>query len=222
MAPCAVTYSNLGLISDAVTSVSKRESLKPCSMVLSSLLTRFYLSRHWCNCILWGCRIIIVLLEENKLIHFCNAQCCFSGICSGQQQSFDGNIYNLRLWNYAMSIQELVALKCDHVGNVIDWDNSYWTIPASLAQTNTSLSCSEYRKEIKMWLNKHDGGNRRVCCMGCDRATCVAGQGCHTDLPGGLNWVTGWKCAKRRELFYSTFLLHEHRSESLFLCTSSC
>ncbi|XP_039873812.1 adhesion G-protein coupled receptor G6 isoform X8 [Simochromis diagramma] len=61
-----------------------------------------------------------------------------------QQQSFDGNIYNLRLWDYAMSIQELGALKCDHVGNVIDWDNSYWTIPASLAQTNTSLSCSVF------------------------------------------------------------------------------
>lgn len=53
--------------------------------------------------------------------------------------------------------------------------------------------------------------------MGCDRATCIAGQGCQTDLPGGLNWVTGWKCAKGRELFYSTFLLHEQRSESLFV-----
>ncbi|XP_035764864.1 adhesion G-protein coupled receptor G6 isoform X2 [Neolamprologus brichardi] len=61
-----------------------------------------------------------------------------------QQQSFDGNIYNLRMWDYAMSIQQLGALKCDHVGNVIDWDNSYWTIPASLAQTNTSLSCSVF------------------------------------------------------------------------------
>ncbi|XP_063350759.2 adhesion G-protein coupled receptor G6 [Pelmatolapia mariae] len=61
-----------------------------------------------------------------------------------QQQSFDGNIYNLRLWDYAMSIQQLGALKCDNVGNVIDWDNSYWTIPASLAQTDTSLSCSVF------------------------------------------------------------------------------
>ncbi|XP_039454640.1 adhesion G-protein coupled receptor G6 isoform X2 [Oreochromis aureus] len=59
-----------------------------------------------------------------------------------QQQSFDGNIYNLRLWDYAMSIQQLGALKCESVGNVIDWDNSHWAIPASLAQTDTSLSCS--------------------------------------------------------------------------------
>ncbi|CAI5684750.1 unnamed protein product [Oreochromis niloticus] len=61
-----------------------------------------------------------------------------------QQQSFDGNIYNLRLWDYAMSIQQLGALKCESVGNVIDWDNSYWAIPASLAQTDTSLSCSVF------------------------------------------------------------------------------
>ncbi|XP_025754474.1 adhesion G-protein coupled receptor G6 isoform X1 [Oreochromis niloticus] len=61
-----------------------------------------------------------------------------------QQQSFDGNIYNLRLWDYAMSIQQLGALKCESVGNVIDWDNSYWAIPASLAQTDTSLSCICY------------------------------------------------------------------------------
>ncbi|XP_030578077.1 adhesion G-protein coupled receptor G6 [Archocentrus centrarchus] len=62
----------------------------------------------------------------------------------GGDQSFDGNIYNLRLWDYAMSIQQLGTLKCGDVGNVIDWDNSYWTIPSSLAQTDTSLSCSVF------------------------------------------------------------------------------
>ncbi|KAM6992808.1 adhesion G-protein coupled receptor G6 isoform 2-T2 [Tautogolabrus adspersus] len=60
----------------------------------------------------------------------------------GGQHSFSGNIYNLRLWDYAMSVQQLNALSCDMVGNVIDWDNSHWTIPSSLAQTDTSLSCS--------------------------------------------------------------------------------
>lgn len=63
-------------------------------------------------------------------------------VCSGQQ-SFDGNIYNLRLWNYAMTEAQLQALTCDVVGNVIDWDNSYWTIPSALAQTDTTLSCGE-------------------------------------------------------------------------------
>ncbi|KAF1375258.1 hypothetical protein PFLUV_G00237710 [Perca fluviatilis] len=64
-------------------------------------------------------------------------------LCSGEQ-SFDGNIYNLRLWDYAMSMQELSALSCNVVGNIIDWDNSHWTIPSTLAQTDTTLSCSEY------------------------------------------------------------------------------
>uniref|UniRef100_A0A1A8ASD9 Adhesion G-protein coupled receptor G6 n=1 Tax=Nothobranchius furzeri TaxID=105023 RepID=A0A1A8ASD9_NOTFU len=60
----------------------------------------------------------------------------------GGQQSFSGNMYNLRLWDRAMTLQELDALTCDTAGNVIDWDNSNWTIPSSLAQTNNTLSCS--------------------------------------------------------------------------------
>ncbi|TNM94544.1 hypothetical protein fugu_017303 [Takifugu bimaculatus] len=60
----------------------------------------------------------------------------------GGQHSFDGNIYNLRLWDYAMTVQQLSALSCDSVGNVIDWDNGHWDIPISLAQTDATLSCS--------------------------------------------------------------------------------
>ncbi|KAM9354916.1 adhesion G-protein coupled receptor G6 [Pholidichthys leucotaenia] len=60
----------------------------------------------------------------------------------GDQQSFNGSIYNLRLWNYAMTADQLGKLTCDAVGNVIDWDNSYWSIPSSLAQTDATLSCS--------------------------------------------------------------------------------
>lgn len=59
------------------------------------------------------------------------------------QHSFNGNIYNLRLWDYAMMVQQLSALSCDSVGNVIDWDNGHWDIPSSLAQTDATLSCSE-------------------------------------------------------------------------------
>ncbi|KAM9840323.1 adhesion G-protein coupled receptor G6 [Aulostomus maculatus] len=59
----------------------------------------------------------------------------------GGQHSFDGSIYNLRLWDYAMTVPQLSALTCDMVGNVIDWDHSYWEIPSSLAQTDSSLSC---------------------------------------------------------------------------------
>lgn len=59
------------------------------------------------------------------------------------QHSFHGNIYNLRLWDVAMTAEQLQALSCDAVGSVIDWDNSYWDIPSSLAETDAALSCSE-------------------------------------------------------------------------------
>uniref|UniRef100_A0A3Q1CUN9 Adhesion G-protein coupled receptor G6 n=1 Tax=Amphiprion ocellaris TaxID=80972 RepID=A0A3Q1CUN9_AMPOC len=60
---------------------------------------------------------------------------CVFCLCSGQH-NFNGNIYNLRLWDYAMTVQQLAALTCDTVGNVIDWDNNHWTIPSTVAQTD--------------------------------------------------------------------------------------
>ncbi|XP_055005317.1 adhesion G-protein coupled receptor G6 isoform X6 [Boleophthalmus pectinirostris] len=60
----------------------------------------------------------------------------------GGQHNFEGYIYNLRLWDYSMSQQQLSALTCDTQGNVIDWDNSYWDVPSTMAQTDASLSCS--------------------------------------------------------------------------------
>ncbi|KAF4092205.1 hypothetical protein AMELA_G00018250 [Ameiurus melas] len=59
-----------------------------------------------------------------------------------QGQNFNGLIYNFRLWSSAMTFSELSSLTCDAVGNVVDWDNSFWDIPASYAQTDSSLSCS--------------------------------------------------------------------------------
>ncbi|XP_035986323.1 adhesion G-protein coupled receptor G6 isoform X4 [Fundulus heteroclitus] len=60
----------------------------------------------------------------------------------GGQYSFKGNMYNFRLWDHAMSMQELKTLTCDMVGNIVDWDNSHWAISSSLAQTDNTLSCS--------------------------------------------------------------------------------
>ncbi|KAK2855836.1 hypothetical protein Q5P01_004571 [Channa striata] len=60
----------------------------------------------------------------------------------GGEPGFDGYIYNLRLWDRSMSEDELKKLKCDAEGNVIDWDHSNWTIPETVAQTDTTLSCS--------------------------------------------------------------------------------
>ncbi|XP_071226344.1 adhesion G-protein coupled receptor G6 isoform X7 [Salvelinus alpinus] len=59
----------------------------------------------------------------------------------GGKNSFDGTIYNFRLWDNAMSLTQLANLTCDAVGNIIDWDNSFWDIPSLLAQTDRTLSC---------------------------------------------------------------------------------
>ncbi|XP_047015643.1 adhesion G-protein coupled receptor G6 isoform X17 [Ictalurus punctatus] len=59
-----------------------------------------------------------------------------------QGQNFNCLIYNFRLWSSAMTFSELSSLTCDAVGNVVDWNNSFWDIPASYAQTDSSLSCS--------------------------------------------------------------------------------
>ncbi|KAL7887894.1 hypothetical protein AOLI_G00028680 [Acnodon oligacanthus] len=60
----------------------------------------------------------------------------------GGGQNFNGIVYNFRLWDSAMTFSDLSALTCDAVGNVVDWDNSFWDIPASYAQTDPGLSCS--------------------------------------------------------------------------------
>lgn len=65
-----------------------------------------------------------------------------SSSVSEDDQNLDGFIYNFRLWDHAMLSSELSALTCDTVGNIIDWDHSYWTIPGTSTQTDSTLSCS--------------------------------------------------------------------------------
>uniref|UniRef100_A0A3B3WUN0 Adhesion G-protein coupled receptor G6 n=1 Tax=Poecilia mexicana TaxID=48701 RepID=A0A3B3WUN0_9TELE len=87
-------------------------------------------------------------------------------------QSFKGNVYNLRLWNRAMTVQELSSLTCDMVGNVIDWDNSQWTISSSLAQTDNTLSCICYPHCIHLTAAAPTSGSNPA--TGCDSG----GLGC--------------------------------------------
>ncbi|XP_030200705.1 adhesion G-protein coupled receptor G6 isoform X12 [Gadus morhua] len=60
----------------------------------------------------------------------------------GGKDSISGEIYNFRLWDYAMTAQQLAALTCDAVGSVVDWDTSHWDIARSQAVTDATLSCS--------------------------------------------------------------------------------
>ncbi|XP_061125820.1 adhesion G-protein coupled receptor G6 isoform X6 [Syngnathus typhle] len=75
----------------------------------------------------------------------------------GGPSSFRGSVYNVRLWDYAMTVQQLNALTCHAAGNVIDWDNSFWDVPPGLARTDAALSCkaSFYRLALAV----HDGSS---------------------------------------------------------------
>ncbi|XP_034999562.2 adhesion G-protein coupled receptor G6 isoform X1 [Hippoglossus stenolepis] len=100
-------------------------------------------------CVVWtsSTGLVAVYFNGNYLTKTCPSSSGHSVPAGGQfrlggQHSFDGYIYNLRLWDYAMTEQQLQALTCDTVGNVVDWDNSHWTIPSALAHTDATLSCS--------------------------------------------------------------------------------
>ncbi|XP_061480002.1 adhesion G-protein coupled receptor G6 isoform X2 [Rhineura floridana] len=56
----------------------------------------------------------------------------------------NGDIYNFRLWNFTMSSQILSNLSCDLKGNIVDWENDFWSIPTSSLKAENNLSCGSY------------------------------------------------------------------------------
>ncbi|XP_053146039.1 adhesion G-protein coupled receptor G6 isoform X2 [Hemicordylus capensis] len=56
----------------------------------------------------------------------------------------NGDIYNFRLWNFTMNSQALSNLSCDVKGNIIDWENDFWSIPTSALKAENNLSCGSY------------------------------------------------------------------------------
>ncbi|XP_019382615.1 PREDICTED: adhesion G-protein coupled receptor G6 isoform X1 [Gavialis gangeticus] len=58
--------------------------------------------------------------------------------------SLNGDIYNFRLWNFTMNSQTLSNLSCDVPGNIIDWENEFWSIPKSALKAENNLSCGSY------------------------------------------------------------------------------
>ncbi|XP_039202743.1 adhesion G-protein coupled receptor G6 isoform X2 [Crotalus tigris] len=55
-----------------------------------------------------------------------------------------GDMYNFRLWNFTMNSQSLFNLTCDEKGNIIDWENDFWSIPATFLKAENNLSCGSY------------------------------------------------------------------------------
>ncbi|XP_066558046.1 adhesion G-protein coupled receptor G6 isoform X3 [Amia ocellicauda] len=61
-----------------------------------------------------------------------------------KSESFNGDIYNFRLWNSVMSNQQLTSLTCDKKGDIFDWENEFWVIPSAHIKTESTLSCICY------------------------------------------------------------------------------
>ncbi|XP_067901648.1 adhesion G-protein coupled receptor G6 isoform X3 [Heterodontus francisci] len=56
--------------------------------------------------------------------------------------TYTGELYNFRLWNFSMSGQTLLDLTCDEIGNIVDWENSFWDVPADVLEPDSDLSCA--------------------------------------------------------------------------------
>ncbi|XP_035380663.1 adhesion G-protein coupled receptor G6 isoform X1 [Electrophorus electricus] len=103
------------------------------------------------------------------------------GAAGGTGRNFDGIIYNFRLWAVAMSFSNLSALTCDAVGNVVDWDNGFWDIPSSSAQTDTSLSCICYPHCIHLTTAASSSGTSTPATTS-QSTRCPPGLGCTAAL----------------------------------------
>nr|XP_023696728.1 adhesion G-protein coupled receptor G6 isoform X2 [Paramormyrops kingsleyae] len=62
----------------------------------------------------------------------------------GGKTSFDGFIYNFRMWDFNFTTLELKALTCDTIGNVFDWEYTFWDVQPAHVQTDSTLSCICY------------------------------------------------------------------------------
>uniref|UniRef100_A0A4W4HTX7 Adhesion G-protein coupled receptor G6 n=1 Tax=Electrophorus electricus TaxID=8005 RepID=A0A4W4HTX7_ELEEL len=105
------------------------------------------------------------------------------GAAGGTGRNFDGIIYNFRLWAVAMSFSNLSALTCDAVGNVVDWDNGFWDIPSSSAQTDTSLSCSESHGLHRVKATSLSSTQHNCCLSSCSALTTLTSSTATTNIP---------------------------------------
>ncbi|XP_044024049.1 adhesion G-protein coupled receptor G6 isoform X18 [Siniperca chuatsi] len=139
----------------------------------------------------------------------------------GGQQSFHGNMYNLRLWDYAMTEQQLKALNCDTVGNVVDWDNSHWTIPSTLAQTDATLSCICYPHCIHLTTAAPTSGvspsSNTPLTTSCDSLGlgCPATSSAATSSTDSTNTIHATNADTYEDLFYRISFVVDDESAAL-------
>ncbi|XP_077076259.1 adhesion G-protein coupled receptor G6 isoform X24 [Siphateles boraxobius] len=128
-------------VNDKITSSDITSSMKPICLTWnkSSGFVAVYFEGHYLNNICSAS--LVYTLQGGGILQLAGKG---SSSVNVDDQNLDGFIYNFRLWDYAMASSELSALTCDVVGNVVDWDHRFWTIPGTYTQTDSTLSCICY------------------------------------------------------------------------------
>ncbi|XP_078085533.1 adhesion G-protein coupled receptor G6 isoform X5 [Mustelus asterias] len=105
-------------------------------------------------CVAWGGSSgnVITQTQDKSQLHACSASQNKVIAAGGtltlapkqhpSSHTYTGELYNFRLWNFSMPAQTLLDLTCDEVGNVVDWENSFWDIPVDRLESDSALSCA--------------------------------------------------------------------------------
>ncbi|XP_031757876.1 adhesion G-protein coupled receptor G6 isoform X8 [Xenopus tropicalis] len=103
-------------------------------------------------CITWDSRSQIVGVKtgnnfqtstclESKDLHIPGNGSLILGCYDNKTSSLQGDIYNFRLWDTAFESVALSNLSCDQKGNIVNWENDFWSIPSWARKAGTDLSC---------------------------------------------------------------------------------
>ncbi|XP_073788922.1 adhesion G-protein coupled receptor G6 isoform X42 [Danio rerio] len=163
-------------VDNLLTSSDITATMKPLCLTWtkSSGLIGVYFGGHYFSSICSASQIYT--LQSGGLLQIAGKG---SSSVSVDDQNLDGFIYNFRLWDHAMLSSELSALTCDTVGNVVDWDHSYWTIPGSSTQTDSTLSCICFPNCIHL---KASTSGTAITTLSPGTAGCASGLGCPEDI----------------------------------------
>ncbi|MBN3306504.1 AGRG6 protein, partial [Amia calva] len=100
-----------------------------------------------------------------------------------KSESFNGDIYNLRLWNSVMSNQQLTSLTCDKKGDIFDWENEFWVIPSAHIKTESTLSCICYPSCTNLTTPTPSSGTSTASPTAATTTSCTSsGFGCPATL----------------------------------------
>ncbi|XP_018118460.1 adhesion G-protein coupled receptor G6 isoform X16 [Xenopus laevis] len=78
---------------------------------------------------------------DTKNIHIPGNGSLMLGCYDNKTSSLQGDIYNFRLWDTAFDSVALSNLSCDQKGNIVTWENDFWSIPSWARKAGTDLSC---------------------------------------------------------------------------------